>query len=186
MFNEEKATELAACMLSWGGSMKCIKLLKLIYLADRAALGREGHSISTDCWMSMKHGPVPIQTYRLIHQEDDPARHPVWNQYIENQADYCLGLKKEMGIKHLSAAEREIAEDVWKQYGHLPPWGPNSIVERTHRLPEWANPAENPHGPQATPIPVQRILLALKKSDEDIQALLELEQTDAWLDRVLA
>ena len=47
MFNEEKATELAACMLSWGGSMKCIKLIKLIYLADRAALGREGHSIST-------------------------------------------------------------------------------------------------------------------------------------------
>ena len=29
MFNEEKATELAACILSWGGSMKFIKLLKL-------------------------------------------------------------------------------------------------------------------------------------------------------------
>ncbi len=62
------------------------------------------------------------------------------------------------------------------------PWGSNGIVEFTHRLPEW----ENPHGPQATPIPVQRILLALKKSDEEIQAILELEQTDAWLDRSLA
>ena len=120
MFNEEKATELAACMLSWGGSMKFIKLLKLIYLADREALDREGHSISTDRWVSMKHGPVPIQTYNLIHQEDDPDRHPVWNQYIENQADYCIGLKKEMGINHLSEAERAVAEDVWKQYGHLP------------------------------------------------------------------
>ena len=124
MFNEEKATELAVCMLSWGGSMKFIKLLKLIYLADREALDREGHSISTDRWVSMKHGPVPIQTYNLIHQEDDPDRHPVWNQYIENQADYSIGLKKEMGINHLSEAERAIAEDVWKQYGHLPPWVP--------------------------------------------------------------
>ena len=91
-----------------------------------------------------------------------------------------------MGINLLSATERAIAEDVWKQYGHLPPWGSNSIVALTHRLPEWENPAENPHGPQATPIPVQRILLALKKSDEAIQAISELEQTDAWLDRVLA
>lgn len=186
MFNEEKATELAACILSWGGSMKFIKLLKLIYLADREALDREGHSISTDRWVSMKHGPVPIQTYNLIHQEDDPDRHPVWNQYIENQADYCIGLKKEMGINHLSEAERAIAEDVWKQYGHLPPWGSDGIVAFTHRLPEWENPEENPHGPQATPIPVQRILLALKKSDEEIQAILDLEQTDAWLDRILA
>ena len=104
MFNEEKATELAARMLSWGGSMKFIKLLKLIYLADREALDREGHSISTDRWVSMKHGPVPTQTYNLIHQEDDPDRHPVWNQYIENQADYCIGLKKEIGINHLSEA----------------------------------------------------------------------------------
>ena len=186
MFNEEKATELAACMLSWGGSMKFIKLLKLIYLADREALDREGHSISTDRWVSMKHGPVPIQTYTLIHQEDDPDLHPVWNQYIENQADYCTGLKKNKKIKCLSEAERAIAKDVWKQYGHLPTWGANGIVEHTHRLPEWENPAEDPHGPQATPIPVRRILLALKKSDEEIQAILDMEQTDVWLDRILA
>jgi len=98
MFNEKKATELAACFLSWGGSMKFIKLLKLIYLADRAALDRAGPSLSTDRWVSMKHGPVPSQTYSLIHQEDDPDRHPVWNQYIESQADYCIGLKKEKKI----------------------------------------------------------------------------------------
>ena len=91
-----------------------------------------------------------------------------------------------MGINHLSEAERTIAEDVWNQYGHLPSWGSNGLVELTHRLPEWENPEENPHGPQATPIPVQRILLALKKSDEEIQAILDLEQTDAWLDRILA
>ena len=52
--------------------------------------------------------------------------------------------------------------------------------------PEWENPEVNPHGPQATPIPVRRILLALKKSDEEIQAILDLEKTDAWLDRILA
>ncbi len=106
MSNKEKATELAACISSWGGSMKFIKLIKLIYLADRGVLDREGHSISTDRWVSMRHGPVPIQTYNLIYQEDDPARHPVWNQHLENQADYCIGLRKEMGINHLSEAER--------------------------------------------------------------------------------
>ena len=42
--------------------MKYIKLLKLIYLADRIALGKEGHSISTDSGVSMKHGPVPSNT----------------------------------------------------------------------------------------------------------------------------
>ena len=72
MFNEEKATELAASILSWGGSMKFVKLLKLIYLADREALDREGHSISTDRWVIDETRPGAHSDV----QSDTPRRRP--------------------------------------------------------------------------------------------------------------
>ena len=88
MFDEHKATELAAHFLSWaGGQMKYIQLLKLIYLADRAALDKEGHSISTDHWVSMKHGPVPRETYTLITDEEDPSTPEIWSLLIQDLVD---------------------------------------------------------------------------------------------------
>lgn len=188
MFNERKATELASHLLSWaGGQMKYIKLLKLIYLVDRFALDKEGHGISTDRWVSMKNGPVPNQTYNLITEQDDPEHHPVWNEYIKDLADYCVGLSGDpMGLHHMSESELEIARQVWDQYGHRPTWGPDGLVDLTHTFPEWEDPTENPDGPQSLPIHLERVLSALGKSEEEIQAILELEQTDDWLDDILA
>jgi len=46
-FNEQKATELAAYFLkSGGGSMPYLKLMKLLYLADRKAIELDGSPIT--------------------------------------------------------------------------------------------------------------------------------------------
>ncbi len=186
MFNEQKATELAAHFLSWsGGQMKFIKLLKLIYLADRAALDKEGHSLSTDCWVSMKHGPVPSQTYNLITEEVNPADHPIWNQYIEGRDNYCVGLRDErVELKQLSPSERNIAQEVWDQYGQLSIWDQGGLIDFTHTLPEWKDPSSEGSG--SSPIPLERILMALNKNNDEIQAIQDLEQNDAWLDSILS
>ena len=165
--------------------MKYIKLLKLIYLADRAALDKEGHSISTDRWVSMKHGPVPSNTYNLITEEENPADHPIWNQYIKDGADYCVDLRAEgVELKQLSPSELEIARETWDQYGSRPIWEQGGLIDYTHSLPEWETPL--PEGPSSIPIPLKRILEALGKSTEEIHAILELEQTDTWLDSILS
>ena len=49
MFDEKKATALVARILALaGGSSEYIKVLKLVYLADRESLNEQGRSISTD------------------------------------------------------------------------------------------------------------------------------------------
>jgi hypothetical protein len=57
-FDERKATEAAAYLLRLrGGRMSYLKLIKLLYLADREALSRWGFSVTNDRHVSMPHGP---------------------------------------------------------------------------------------------------------------------------------
>jgi uncharacterized phage-associated protein len=66
-FDESKATEAAAFLLSRSDqTMNYMKLIKLLYLADREALIRWGRPISTDRYVSMKHGPVLSNVLNLI------------------------------------------------------------------------------------------------------------------------
>jgi uncharacterized phage-associated protein len=58
-FNERKATQAAAYLLKRrGGKMSYMKLIKLLYFADRVALSRFGRPITTDRYVSMDRGPV--------------------------------------------------------------------------------------------------------------------------------
>ena len=186
MFDEKKATALVARILSLaGGSLEYIKVLKLVYLADRESLNEQGCSISTDRWVSMKFGPVPSNTYRLMHQEDDPKNHPVWRQHIESLADYKIGLKSDPGTGCMSEAELEIIQHIWEAYGRLDIWGPDGLIAYTHSLPEWEQP--DPEGlVQATSISLENILHALGKSKEEIDEIMDLERTSEWLEKVLA
>jgi uncharacterized phage-associated protein len=52
--------------------MSFLKLIKLMYLADRRALLEQGRSITFDRYVSMDHGAVLSQTYNLIVSEEAP------------------------------------------------------------------------------------------------------------------
>jgi hypothetical protein len=59
-FDAEKVTEAAAFLLQLrGGRMHYIKLLKLLYIADRQAFSEWGIPISNDNYVSMDNGRVP-------------------------------------------------------------------------------------------------------------------------------
>ena len=67
-FNEAKATQAAACLLKLrGGQMSYLKLVKLLYLADREALLRWDRPITTDRYVSMDNGPVLSRVLNLIN-----------------------------------------------------------------------------------------------------------------------
>ena len=78
-FNEKKATQAAAYLLRLrGGRMSYMKLIKLLYLADRISLNRRGRPITTDRYVSMDRGPVLSRTLNLITEERDPAAPSFW------------------------------------------------------------------------------------------------------------
>ena len=82
-FNERKATQAAAFLLKIrGGRMSYLKLIKLLYLADRAALARWGRPITTDRHVSMNHGPVLSRVLDLVNDGDAPGEEVVWDAAV--------------------------------------------------------------------------------------------------------
>ena len=121
-FNLRKVTELAVVLLrEAGGSMEYIKLIKLMYLVDRAALNERGWPISTDVYVSMAHGPVLSRTYDLIREPPWPERESVWQSHIRRKGTYHIELTQApLTIEAMSENEIGIAQEVVAHFGSWP------------------------------------------------------------------
>jgi uncharacterized phage-associated protein len=177
-FNERKATQAAAhLLLLRGGRMSYMKLIKLLYLADRAALLKWGRPITTDRYVSMDRGPVLSRIFDLATDGEDPGAKPIWASVISDPSNYEVNLKCEPDTDELSDAELSVLDAVFSQYGNLSRW---DLVEVTHNLPEWKNPRGS-----AIPISYLDILKAGGKSDLESAAIedeiSDLAEADALL-----
>jgi uncharacterized phage-associated protein len=177
-FNQAKAAQAAVRLLkSRGGRMSYMKLIKLLYLADREALARWGRSITADCYVAMPHGPVLSQVLDLINEQPDPAAaESTWAHYISEPDHYEVSLKQsEVPGDLLSEAEDQLLDEIFAKFGHLTRW---QIRDLAHTLPELRDPEGG-----VIPITVADILKAQHKTPEEISAveddLLELAQIDA-------
>ena len=147
MFREDKATQMAARFLQLSkGQMPYLKLIKLLYMADKQMLLTRGKPIVYDAWVSMKKGPVLSTTYDLIKQNDGST---YWSRHIRTKG-YDALLESDPGTDNLSRAEEHIIEAVFAQYGHVDKW---DLVELTHDFPEWKNP-----GNSSCPISYETVL----------------------------
>jgi uncharacterized phage-associated protein len=169
-FNEAKVTQAAAHLLKLrGGRMKYMKLIKLLYLADRKSILERGRPVTTDRYVSMDHGPVLSVTLNLIgggYRNTDES----WSRVISSADDWDVVLAEpnvEPDRDELSRAEIEILDSIFAQYGHWNRW--RLIDEVMHKLPEW----RDPHG-SMIPIEYRDILQASDLSPSD-QALIEEE-----------
>jgi uncharacterized phage-associated protein len=181
LFNVEKATQAAAYLLERrGGRMSYMKLLKLLYLADREALVSLGRPITYDRYVSMDHGPVLSQTYNLIASEPQPGRVPeYWRQVISAPQNYEVALLAvHAPTSSLSAAQIGILDDVFAAHGAKGRW---ELVDFVHTLPEWVNP----HG-SSIPISVRDVLLASGMDEEEAEGIEEGLLAEAALDELLA
>lgn len=162
-FDESKATQAAGKLLAMrGGRMHYLKLIKLLYLADRAALLSWGAPITTDRYASMDHGPVVSNIYDLITDEKPK---PVWAEFISPPlGEYEVELRRETPNDRLSAAEEKLLEQVYQSYGHWNRW---KLVEFCHTLPEWKNPQGS-----STPISIRDILQAGGEDEDVIRAVM--------------
>ncbi|MGO4213848.1 Panacea domain-containing protein [Terriglobus sp. 2YAB30_2] len=164
-FDEQKATEAAAYLLRLrGGRMSYLKLIKLLYLADREALARWGFSISNDAHYSMPHGPVVSHTYNLMIDEVDK---PFWSQYITPPlGNYEIELTAaECPTDKLSRAEEKLLSEIFDKYGRMTRW---QLRDFSHTLPEW----HDPDGSSAA-ISTREILAVQGVPEDDILAILK-------------
>jgi uncharacterized phage-associated protein len=163
-FDEAKATQVAALFLQLrGGQMHYIKLIKLMYLADREALLQWGFPITMDHYVSMNNGPVLSRVLNLITED---RTKPVWSQYISApMGEYEVQLIREAPTDRMSRAEERLIRGIFTQYGHRNRW--DLIDNVMHKLPEWRDPNNS-----SIPIQPRDILEAGGESQEEIRAVL--------------
>lgn len=136
-FKEDRATQAAAHLLQRrGGQMSYMKLIKLMYFADREALLKTGRPITYDQWVCMQHGPVLSRTYDLIAAEPDPKESSYWHKFISGVVgDYEVKLlHPNPPTDQLSRAQTEILDRVFNKWGGLSRW---EVRDASHLLPEF-------------------------------------------------
>ncbi len=155
--------------------MSHLKLMKLLYLAEREALLRWRRPIVFDSYVSMDKGPVLSQTLNLLHGEIETAG--IWNKFITPPTNNEVSLLSDPGNECLSKAEETLINEIFSKYGTLDRWG---ICKLTHDLPEW----EDPQG-SSIPIEYTDILQGEGKTKIEIASILAEIENIALLDEYM-
>lgn len=175
-FREDKATQAAALFIKLNGeSIDQIKLMKLLYFAEREALIRWRRPIVFDSYVSMKKGPVLSQTLDLIHGDDESDG--IWNNFISPPKNYELSLINDPGTGKLSQAEESLINEIFKTYGAIDKW---ELCNLSHRLPEW----QNPNG-SAIPIDYKDILRGAGRTEIEIETIIDEIENIALMDNCM-
>lgn len=147
-----------------GGSMSYLKLMKLMYLADRESMDRFEEPMTDDAWFSMDKGPV---LSRVLDLFQGGSRSHSWDLWVNGgPVAHEVSLAKRPSdrddLDELSDADIDILETVWNSHGHKTRW---ELVDYTHsHCGEWVDPNHS-----AKPISPQDMLKNLGRSPQEIE-----------------
>lgn len=169
-YDPRKAAQtIAFFAMKEGGAINVLKVVKLVYLADRESVRLRGHPIQDEGRVSMPHGPVNSLTLDYLNgfYRDDGG----WSQFLRDRADNDVGLASVEvttdSLDELSEREIGILEKVWEEFGHMDRF---DLAEWTHNnIAEW----EDPNG-SSRQIPLDRMMAAVGL-DKPIERARELE-----------
>lgn len=164
MFDSKKVLQEIGYLLALNGNkMNLLKLIKELYLSDRASIDERDFSISGDVYLSMKNGPVLSLTLNLLNDLSGG-----WEEYLESVPDVKyypnIILKKPISEDRLTEKDKEYLKHISDSCKNKTEW---QLVDETHKLPEWKSV---PKGTQEE-INFTDILRALGRSDEEIEAI---------------
>ncbi|ROT45152.1 hypothetical protein CHR62_09115 [Pusillimonas sp. NJUB218] len=187
LFNEKRTAQAAAFLLhKAGGRLPLLKLMKLMYLAERESLRVFGEPITGDRLVSLPQGPVLSKTLDMMNGWGGEAQGG-WNSWVEDRSGHDLALRDpsmirspEQDLLELSNGDLEVLESVWAEFGHM---GKFDLVQYTHSeaCPEW----EDPNG-SSRPIPTGRLLRALGYDGDALRSVLDHLNEQAKLNAVLS
>jgi len=144
-----------------GGSEHKLKLIKLVYLADRLSFQRRGKPLNFDSYFSLPHGPVASSALNgMDHNLNDPA----WDSLAQAENRKDVTIAADVAEDHLSRADRSILDETWNEFGGMTAW---EIRDWTHKnCPEYVEV-----GPAASlSIDISEILAQVGINDPDNSA----------------
>lgn len=184
-FNERKAAQMAAFFLHQsGGKLEVLKLMKLLYLADRQAMDWYEQPISGDRMVSMPNGPVLSRTLDLMNGSR-PTVEDGWQCWVADRESYEVALQPchlengELYLGALSQAEIEVLNAVWANFGGM---GKYDLVDYTHdRCAEWKDPCGS-----SRPISYADVFLALGRDRGEAEEAAQALEGQDTVDRIFA
>lgn len=143
-YNPKKAAQtIAYFAMREGGSINVLKVIKLVYLADRESLRSRGHPIQDEPRFSLPHGPINSTTLDHLNGAYRDNQ-PVWQKVLEARAGNNVGMANndltEADLDMLSKRELSILNDVWNRLGHMDRF---DLADWTHlpkNVAEWQDP----------------------------------------------
>jgi len=160
----EKVTQAAAVLLrQHGRSMSYLRLLNLLYLADRESLRQKGWPIVGHRVVATKYGPLHAEALDLTRGEHPRA--PEWSRHIDRHG-YAVTLTDDPGVMRLSKHDIQVLHEISERYRELNDW---DLVESAHALDEWRN---NYRDGTSQPIPYEDIVASVGFSAEDVADIL--------------
>lgn len=172
-YDEVKTAAAAGVLLEKaGGRMAYLKLMKLLYMADRRAWEENGKSISGDTYAAMPYGMVLRETLNHIRGKVQ-GREAGLSETVEIQG-YDAVLAHAPDRDELAEAELQILDQVFIEFAAIEKW---ALVEQLHQqLPEW----KDPKGSSFIVRP-EELLELLGKSAEEIAEISHLNRGDQLL-----
>lgn len=182
MFDLKKAAHVAAYLL-WkgGGEMSSLKLMNLMYLAEKQFLLQHDERLTGDAMVSMPKGPVLSGVCDCFM-----GGHEYWCSWVKNPRNYNLALGDTIKVNQedpldtfdeLSLADQKTLDAVYAEFGSMNCWQLGRLLRDPGFCPEW----EDPQG-SSSPIPPSALLIKNGKTEAQVDAiLLKLAEEDDLL-----
>jgi uncharacterized phage-associated protein len=137
-FDYEKATQAINYLTKKeGGVIDKLKLIKLIYLADRFHLRRYGRPIINDAYLAMPLGPVGSSVKDIADFSSylDGAERVYAAKYLKSDLkNKTVTSTADVDLDIFSKSELEALDFAFDKFGNK---SAPTLVNITHRYPEW-------------------------------------------------
>lgn len=191
LFNEKKAAQVAAFFLfkasQRGANITLLKLMKLMYLAERDSYRQYGEPIIGDALVSMPNGPVLSSTLDLINFGSQKNLVGGWDTLIAECSGRDMALqspelvKSEDDLRELSESDLEILQSVWSVFGNRSAFWLRDYTHNPENCPEW----EDPDG-SSVPIKLEKLFEIFSFSKEESEVLISRLNQRAWVSSKLS
>ncbi len=161
-FRSRKAAQLCAYFAGKSdGTIEKLKLIKLLYFAERKFISENHHPMFFDEYYSLEHGPICSSALDgingMIHGE-------IWDDYIARNGNVVVAMKKfsRDELDEVSDAELSVVDDIWQKLGHMTA---SQLRNYSHKhCPEYKETKGR------IPISYKQILKAVGEEDADVLA----------------
>lgn len=120
--------------------MERVKLIKLLWVADRLHLRRYGRTVTETDYFAMVHGPVCSLALDIARMDEDGiVLSDSDKMYLEEYFtadEKNTSMQKSVGDEYLSESDKEALKEAWEMFKDTETFELSDEI--SHRYPEWS------------------------------------------------